>query len=196
MAKHFSKLGDGHYIIESDEEYKKRTGIGCGTIIFIAVLLLLVVFNKDDDKSSSETKSPEKTEQVTVSKEVKTTVQHEAIDVPVEEIMETADEKVETVEEDKAEPETDVVNVVEVIPEVTPEEDVENADNELSKGDIKAAEKKVNKIYNTLKKACQQNDVESAQAALEEMIKIQESTSSQKIQSKIASANKLIEKIK
>lgn len=53
MAIHISDLGNGHKIIENDEEYEKRTKVGCGSVlVFLAIVIGIALFN--DDKKSEE----------------------------------------------------------------------------------------------------------------------------------------------
>lgn len=178
MAQHLS----GHFLIESEEEYKKRTGgkLGCDSIILIAIcgsIILIAIISMlfdDDNKKSSNTKSPAKTEihKTVQPKEIEDVVESEII-TPVAASNEA---RVETPAEEDV-------------------EDVEEAvDSNDSKTEIRAAKKKVNELFKTIKKACKQKDIEGAQAALDEMVKIQTSTPSRKFQAKITSAKRLIEK--
>lgn len=55
MAIHISDLGNGHKIIENDEEYNKRTKVGCGgVLVFLVIVIGIALFN--DDKKSEEQK--------------------------------------------------------------------------------------------------------------------------------------------
>lgn len=205
MAQHLSKMDDGHFILESDEEYKKRTGgkLGCGSIILIAIVIIFMYFNDDEDKNSNDTESPAKTEQVTSKQSVNTSTSSTTEKCATKDVVPTTIESSKTIQyediEEISEPEPTSASPMKIETTIeSPEEEtiVETIDTKESKAEIREAEKKVNELFASIKRACQQKDVESAQLAFAEMEKIHSSTPSQKIQSKITSASKLIEKAK
>ena len=67
MAKHFVKLGEGHYAWLTDSEYKKHKRGGCLTMII--VILILAVFKNKDGKTKDNDRSDFKTEQVSKKKQ-------------------------------------------------------------------------------------------------------------------------------
>lgn len=54
MAIHISDLGNGHKIIENDEEYEKRTKVGCGSILVILLIVIGIAFFNDDKNEGEE----------------------------------------------------------------------------------------------------------------------------------------------
>ena len=168
MPKHITKMEDGHFLIETDEEYKKRTSGGClrtiGTIITI-IFIGFAFLGKDDESSD---KAPA-TEVVSQESEVKTSAPAKPVEVEKTVTNNNVTYSVEEVED------TPVVieepKASNVAAEISAAEN--SLEAEVAAVDIEASVKRVKELYKSATAAIKDGDIDAALKALEEMKAIQ-----------------------
>lgn len=169
MPKHISKMEDGHFLVETDKEYKKRTGGGCLGTLGVLLILSFIVFAKCDDDDKSTDATP-KTEVAAQKPETKTETISKPAEAPKAAISNATPVVSKSVEEDipvvKDEPKESKVQTNSPITK----EIVEDATASV---DIEAAVKQVNELYKTATAALKAGNNNDALKALEEMKAIQ-----------------------
>ena len=169
MPKHISKMEDGHFLVETDEEYKKRTGGGCLGTLGVLLILAFIVFAKCDDYDKSTNATP-KTEVAAQKPETKTETISKPAEAPKAAISNATPVVSKSMEEDipvvKNEPKESKVQTNSPITK----EIVEDATASV---DIEAAVKQVNELYKTATAALKAGNNNDALKALEEMKAIQ-----------------------
>ena len=169
MPKHISKMEDGHFLVETDKEYKKRTGGGCLGTLGVLLILSFIVFAKCDDDDKSTDATP-KTEVAAQKPETKTETISKPAEAPKAAISNATPVVSKSVEEDipvvKDEPKESKVQTNRPITK----EIVEDATASV---DIEAAVKQVNELYKTATAALKAGNNNDALKALEKMKAIQ-----------------------
>ena len=169
MPKHISKMEDGHFLVETDKEYKKRTGGGCLGTLGVLLILSFIVFAKCDDDDKSTDATP-KTEVAAQKPETKTETISKPAEAPKAAISNATPVVSKSVEEDipvvKDEPKESKVQTNSPITK----EIVEDATASV---DIEAAVKQVNELYKTATAALKAGNNNDALKALEKMKAIQ-----------------------
>ena len=169
MPKHISKMEDGHFLVETDEEYKKRTGGGCLGTLGVLLILAFIVFAKCDDDDKSTDATP-KTEVAAQKPETKTETISKPAEAPKAATSNATPVVSKSVEEDipvaKDEPKESKVQTNSPITK----EIVEDATASV---DIEAAVKQVNKLYRTATAALKEGNNDEALKPLEDMKAIQ-----------------------
>ena len=195
MAQHISKMEDGHYLLESDEEYQKRTRPGCFSIIIgaIVVIVIIIAALTDDDKKDSSAE-PVKTEQAAPTKPKN----QESVKVASEPVQNVVEEEV-IVQEIPAptaetEPEEEQVQAEESSADEEPVLSKSEA-KAKAKAEIKALEQKVTELFNQGKAYCKEQDYNSALSCLQEMmqIKMKLEKPNSKIDTKIGELQRMLQ---
>ena len=162
-------MEDGHFLVETDKEYKKRTGGGCLGTLGVLLILSFIVFAKCDDDDKSTDATP-KTEVAAQKPETKTETISKPAETPKAAISNATPVVSKSVEEDipvvKDEPKESKVQTNSPITK----EIVEDATASV---DIEAAVKQVNELYKTATAALKAGNNNDALKALEEMKAIQ-----------------------
>lgn len=169
MPKHISKMEDGHFLVETDEEYKKRTGGGCLSTIAAIIAVIFIVFSVFDKDDETSTNAPA-TEVASQESEAKTSVPTK----PIETEKSVTNNNVATFSEEVLE-DTPVVIDEPIVSQGAAESSVadKSHETEINAVDIEASVKKVNELYKSATAAIKDGDNDAALKALEEMKAIQ-----------------------
>ena len=169
MPKHISKMEDGHFLVETDEEYKKRTGGGCLSTVAAIIAVIFIVFAFFDKDDENTTKAPA-AEVATQESEVKASVPTK----PVETEKIVTNNNVATFSEEVLE-DTPVVIEEPIVSEAAAESSIadKSHETEVNAVDIEASVKRVNELYKSATAAVKDGDYSTALKALAEMKAIQ-----------------------